>query len=164
MGLLYGRAGRLTAKNGGFRPGQSRAEIQAGRYMHNTEVRHLVIQGWVVVFVASYFSSTDVSMSFVQLAITIARCYDSTKFTPYVREPAPCHGGALHAQHRGPPSRHTYSICLVRKRACSVPWWRATCTTPRSAAGSGLGPSGVRRSVLVVSVWSSNFRKTAPDN
>ena len=23
MGLLYGRAGRLTAKNGGFRPGQS---------------------------------------------------------------------------------------------------------------------------------------------
>jgi hypothetical protein len=22
MGLLYGRAGRLTAKNGGFRPGQ----------------------------------------------------------------------------------------------------------------------------------------------
>jgi hypothetical protein len=27
-------------------------------------------KGWVVVFVASYFSSTDVSMSFVQLAIT----------------------------------------------------------------------------------------------
>jgi hypothetical protein len=24
MGLLYGRAGRLTAKNGGFRPGQAR--------------------------------------------------------------------------------------------------------------------------------------------
>ena len=26
MGLLYGRAGRLTAENGGFRPGQSRAD------------------------------------------------------------------------------------------------------------------------------------------
>jgi hypothetical protein len=25
MGLLYGRAGRLTAQNGGFRPGQFRA-------------------------------------------------------------------------------------------------------------------------------------------
>jgi len=23
MGILYGRAGRLTAKNGGFRPGQA---------------------------------------------------------------------------------------------------------------------------------------------
>jgi hypothetical protein len=31
-------------------------------------------QGWVVVFVASHFSSTDVSMSYVQLAIMIARC------------------------------------------------------------------------------------------
>jgi hypothetical protein len=38
------------------------------------------MQGWVVVLVASYFSSADVSMSFLQLAITIARCYDSTKF------------------------------------------------------------------------------------
>jgi hypothetical protein len=28
--------------------------------------------GWVVVFVASYFSSTDMSMSYVQLAIMIA--------------------------------------------------------------------------------------------
>ena len=26
MGLLYGRAGRLTVKNGGFRTGQGRAE------------------------------------------------------------------------------------------------------------------------------------------
>ena len=33
-----------------------------------------LLDGWVVVFVASYFSSTDVSMSFLQLAITIARC------------------------------------------------------------------------------------------
>jgi hypothetical protein len=31
MGLLYGRAGRLTAKNGGFRPGQCRAEAEPRR-------------------------------------------------------------------------------------------------------------------------------------
>jgi hypothetical protein len=35
-------------------------------------------QGWVVVFVTSYFSSTDVSMGCVQRTIMIARCYDST--------------------------------------------------------------------------------------
>ena len=29
MAVLYGRAGRLTAKNGGFRPGQIRAAGQA---------------------------------------------------------------------------------------------------------------------------------------
>ena len=38
---------------------------------------HVIRQGWVVVFVASYFSSTDVSMSCAQLTIMIARCYDS---------------------------------------------------------------------------------------
>ena len=27
MGLLHGRAGRLTSKNGGFRPGQCREEL-----------------------------------------------------------------------------------------------------------------------------------------
>jgi hypothetical protein len=27
MGLLYGRAGRLTAKNGGFRPGQNLQQL-----------------------------------------------------------------------------------------------------------------------------------------
>ena len=41
---------------------------------HSTECVMLSREGWVVVFVAGYFSSTDVSMSFVQLAITIARC------------------------------------------------------------------------------------------
>ena len=32
MALLYGRAGRLTAKNGGFRPGQYHCECEAGAY------------------------------------------------------------------------------------------------------------------------------------
>ena len=30
MGLLYGRAGRLTAKNGGFRPGQWLSDDEHG--------------------------------------------------------------------------------------------------------------------------------------
>jgi hypothetical protein len=30
MGLLYGRAGRLTAKNGGFRPGQCKGIVRGG--------------------------------------------------------------------------------------------------------------------------------------
>jgi hypothetical protein len=30
MALFYGRAGRLTAKNGGFRPGQSHLQAAAG--------------------------------------------------------------------------------------------------------------------------------------
>ena len=32
------------------------------------------LEGWVVAFVASYCFSTDVSLSYVQLTITIARC------------------------------------------------------------------------------------------
>ena len=31
MGILYGRAGRLTAENGGFRPGQSEREVEEKR-------------------------------------------------------------------------------------------------------------------------------------
>jgi hypothetical protein len=42
-------------------------------------------EGWVVVFVASYFSSTDVSMSCARLTIMIARCYDSTTLVCVVR-------------------------------------------------------------------------------
>ena len=39
MALLYGRAWRLTAKNGGFRPGQYRVERIAGTQFKIDEVR-----------------------------------------------------------------------------------------------------------------------------
>ena len=43
MALLYGRAGRLTAKNGGFRPGQK----QAGSFKYVLGSDQIAdIQGW----------------------------------------------------------------------------------------------------------------------
>ena len=33
MALLYGRAGRLTIKNAGFRPGQSTAQLASGFFI-----------------------------------------------------------------------------------------------------------------------------------
>jgi hypothetical protein len=39
MGLLYGRAGRLTAKNGGFRRGQKHNFQGRNNWMHITSVR-----------------------------------------------------------------------------------------------------------------------------
>jgi hypothetical protein len=53
-------------------------------------------RGWVVVFVASYFSSTDVSMSFLQLAITIARC-GPRRARSHCRAAPPTH--RLHTRH-----------------------------------------------------------------
>ena len=55
-----------------FMVGASRARAMHLKYSYGAWWMHG--PGWVVVFVASYFSSTDVSMSCVQLTIMIARC------------------------------------------------------------------------------------------
>ena len=64
------RGGRRSREGPQLRGGAALARLAAAACRGCGSAR----QGWVVVFVASYFSSTDVSMSFLQLAITIARC------------------------------------------------------------------------------------------
>jgi hypothetical protein len=45
MGLLYGRAVRLTAENGGFRRGQSDKGCAGGGYAFGPDARHQQFEG-----------------------------------------------------------------------------------------------------------------------
>ena len=51
MGLLYGRAGRLTAENGGFRPGQSMMYVGLTMTYAST---FQILRGFVVVVTAVF--------------------------------------------------------------------------------------------------------------
>jgi hypothetical protein len=47
MGLLYGRAGRLNTKNGGFRPGQKKEPFEAERLLLSTGItNHYMESNW----------------------------------------------------------------------------------------------------------------------
>jgi hypothetical protein len=50
MGLLYGRAGRLNTRNGGFRPGQEQAEAVAAR----GEAERELVRKYLIICALSY--------------------------------------------------------------------------------------------------------------
>jgi hypothetical protein len=63
MALLYGRAGRLTAKNGGFRP--RRAVIQE---TETTDRRSLALPGWQLPLLQAVVASGTPVVLFVMNA------------------------------------------------------------------------------------------------